>query len=134
MTKRIKVAALLAPHGIYRRTPLAVTGYKPTERSRWAVVRTGDAAAWLLIHHASGAGVGSLLPVLPRKLTLAEMLAAAAAFDAATHLDWSAFDALPAVTPETTAEPRLGNPSPATLRTVQAMRELARLAICGAVA
>jgi hypothetical protein len=107
MARRIPVSAVLAPAGIYRREARAVTGYKASERSRFAVVRASDESIWMLIHIRSGGGLESTLPALPRRLTLADKLAVAAAWDAVTHLDWSAFDDLPAASLEMTAIPSI---------------------------
>jgi hypothetical protein len=128
MTRRIKIDAILAPAGIYQREARPVSGYRPTADSPFAVVRVGagPSAHWKLIHVKSGGSIDSPLPARGYHLTLTHKLAVAAAWTAATHLDWSAFDKLPAVTLETTEAPGLKNPSPVTLAE---MRRLADMAI-----
>lgn len=78
----------------YMTARLTVSGYRPTESSRFAVIRIRKDSPWSLIHVRSGMPVESLLPALSRKLTRDDKLAVAAAFEAQTHLDWSAFDEL----------------------------------------
>ena len=90
MTRRIAYTGQIP----YMTARLTVKGYRPTAASRFAVIRTNADAPWSLIHVRSGMPVNSLLPALARKLTLADKLAVAAAFEAQTHLDWSAFDEL----------------------------------------
>lgn len=107
MTKRIAHKQLLAPNGLYARHAAEAVGYRPSPTSRFCVVRRDESRPWELVHVRSGAQVGSLLPALSRKLTLADKLAVARAFDVATHLDWSDFDALPEVTEAQGAKPRL---------------------------
>jgi len=107
MARRIAHAQLLAPNGIYAREAAEAVGYRPSPTSRFCVVRRDEAAPWELVHVRSGAKVDSLLPALSRKLTCADKLVVAAAFDAATHLDWSDFDALPEVTRAQGSKPRL---------------------------
>lgn len=98
---RAKVSVLLAPATIYQHAAHVAEGYAPAESARFAVVRTSADAPWELVHRRSGARVGSLLPALPRKLTMTDMLAVAAALHAHTELDWAPFDTLPECTPET---------------------------------
>jgi hypothetical protein len=90
MTRRIPYTGQIP----YMTARLTVSGYRPTDSSRFAVVRVNAGAPWDLIHVRSGMSVGSLLPALARKVTLADKLAVAAAFEAQTHLDWAAFDDL----------------------------------------
>ncbi len=78
----------------YMTARLTVSGYRPTESSRFAVIRIRPESPWSLIHVRSGMPVDSILPALSRKLTRDDKLAVAAAFEAQTHLDWSAFDEL----------------------------------------
>ena len=90
MTRRIPYTGQIP----YMTARLTVSGYRPTAASRFAVVRVNADAPWSLIHTRSGMPVNSLLPALSRKVTLADKLAVAAAFEAQTHLDWAAFDEL----------------------------------------
>jgi hypothetical protein len=83
-----------------------------------------DSDFWRLTHLRSGASVDSILPALPRKLTMADKLAVAAAFETLTYCDWSAFDSLPQVTLETKDAPRL-TPSPSLRVTMDEMRRVA---------
>jgi len=125
MSRRIKIDAILAPNGIYQRCALPASGYRPSETSRFAVVRTGPEAPWRLIHVTSGGALDTIFPALPRKLTLADKMATAAAWEAATHIDWSAFDALPAVSLATTQPPALGAGSASTIAEMKALAETA---------
>jgi len=122
MTRRIKIEMqTLSAEG--RR--LNVVGYRPTPASRFAVTRAADRpeGPWLITHVRSGCGVTSILPATPRKLTMTDKLAVIAAWEAMTHLDWSAFDELPQVTPDSNKFPLIDQTkaSPA----VRAMRETA---------
>jgi hypothetical protein len=126
---RIPINALLAPCGIYQPDAVEARGYAPSHNARFVVVRTSKDAPWRLIHAKSGAGIDSILPATMTRITLAEKLAVASAWQAATHLDWSAFDALPQVTYDTKELPALHNPSRATL---DEMRTLAANAIVAA--
>lgn len=119
MTKRIKFTGQTP----YMTARVTVTGYRPTESSRFAVARVSDAAAWDLLHVRSGMPVNSLLPALPRVLTLADKLAVAAAWEAQTHLNWAAFDDLEELGPNFNGRQSM-DPAKAGA-TVQAMRELA---------
>lgn len=101
MTRRIKIATLLSPLGA-RGSVLRVEGYRPTSKSRFAVVRTAADRPWLLIHVRSGAIVDSAIPAVPRKLTMTDKLNVATAWEAATHLNWGPFDRIEAVILETT--------------------------------
>ena len=120
--QRIKATAIIPPNGISQRQPLAAEGYKPTATARFGVVRANKDAPWVLTHLATGCGVGSLLPVKSRKLTLTDMLSVAAAGEAQTHLDWSMLDSLPVTTMGTKESPRIVCPNRETL---DAMRQLA---------
>lgn len=128
MTRRLAVSAILAPAGIYQREAREASGYRPSASSRFAVVRMNDSDVWRLTHLQSGASVDSILPAMPRRLTMTDKLAVAAAFETLTHCDWSAFDALPAVTLETTEAPALA-PSPSLRVTTDEMRRVARVAL-----
>lgn len=128
MARRIKFTGWTP----YMTKRVRVEGYRPTESSRFAVARVSAEAAWDLMHVRSGMPVNSLLPALSRVLTLADKLAVAAAWEAQTHLDWSAFDALDELGESFNGRQSL---DPATaLPTVNAMRELAAstLAVTGA--
>lgn len=119
MTKRIKFEGFTP----YMTGRITVTGYRPTANSRFAVARIDRAGAWDLLHVRSGMPVNSVLPALPRALTLADKLAVAAAWEAQTHLDWSAFDNLEELGPSSNKRQHL---DPATARaTVDAMRAIA---------
>lgn len=107
----------------YMTARLSVKGYRPTETSRFAVVRIREGAAWDLVHVRSGMSVGSLLPALSRALNRDDKLAVAAAFEAQTHLNWTAFDALEELGPNFNGRQSL---DPATaLPTVNALRDIA---------
>lgn len=107
----------------YMTARVSVEGFRPTESSRFAVARVSAKAAWDLLHVRSGMPVNSLLPALPRPLTMADKLAVAAAWEAQTHLDWSAFDALEELGPSSNKRQHL---DPATAApTIAAMRQLA---------
>lgn len=105
--KRYPVTVLLAPASIYVHAAREAQGYAPAPDARFAVVR--DQALpdgqWVLVHRRTGAKIESLLPARSRKLTMTDKLAVAAALYAATHLDWSPFDALPQTTHETKGVP-----------------------------
>lgn len=118
MTKRIKFTGQTP----YMTARVTVQGYRPTAASRFAVARVSN-GPWDVLHVRSGMPVNSLLPALPRVLTLADKLAVAAAWEAQTHLDWSAFDALEELGPNFNGRQTM-DPAKA-LSTVQAMRELA---------
>lgn len=117
MTRRYPVTVLLCPATIYQHAARFGSGYAPTETARFAVVRDADdkSAPWALVHRRTGARVGSLLPVRARKLTMTEMLSVAAAYEAATHLDWRPFDSLPVTTPATTGTPKFADERAAQL-------------------
>lgn len=104
MVRRIKFTTLIAPNGIYHRTTAEAHGYRPAPSSRFAVTRIGR-GPWVLTHVRSGVGIDSILPARGQRLTMTQKLSAAAALEAATHLDWSAFDAIPAVTADMTEPP-----------------------------
>jgi hypothetical protein len=107
----------------YMTARVTVSGYRPTDASRFAVARVSDRGPWLLLHVRSGMPVDSLLPALSRPVTMPEKLAVAAAWEAQTHLDWSAFDGLQELGPNFNGRQHL---DPATGRaTAQAMREIA---------
>lgn len=107
----------------YMTARVGVTGYRPTETSRFAVARVSPKTAWDLLHVRSGMAVNSVLPALPRTLSLADKLAVAAAWEAQTHLDWSAFDNLEELGPSSNKRQHL---DPSTARaTVDAMRVIA---------
>lgn len=91
---RIKTTCTLAPEGIYRRSPVEAEAYVTRANSRFAVTRAPGSKHWGLTHRASGGGVSSLLPVLSRPYTLAELLGVISVWEAHTELDWSALDAL----------------------------------------
>lgn len=109
--RRIKVTCLLAPATIYQHAARTAEGYKPSENSRFAVVRCGD-APWELVHIRSGGKVNSLIPQHVRRPTMTDLLGVAAAFDAATHLDWRAFDALPEIRPGAKGYPSFSSDLP----------------------
>lgn len=95
---KIPLKTLMAPATIYQHAAFYAEGFRPTASSRFGVVRErAGEGPWLLVHIRSGSRVGGLLPALPRKLTLSDVLAVAAAFEAQTHLDWGPFDRLPEV-------------------------------------
>ena len=126
--KRHAITALISPNGIYQREPLAATGYAPSAKARWGVVRASPTAPWLLIHRASGGPIDSMFGARSRKMNLADKLAVARAFEAATHLDFGPFDALPAITAETTETPAL-KPGPKLYALLESMREIANQAL-----
>ncbi len=107
----------------YMTARLNVSGYRPTPSSRFAVIRIRKDSPWSLIHVRSGMPVNSLLPALSRQLTRDDRLSVAAAWEAQTHLDWSAFDDLEELGPNFNGsqhvDPAKGAP------TFAAMRELA---------
>lgn len=110
----------------YMTARVQVSGYRPTDSSRFAVARV-DKGPWLLLHVRSGMPVDSILPALARPVTMEEKLSVAAALEAQTHLDWSAFDSLQELGPGFNGRQSL---DPAKARdTVAAMREIAALAI-----
>lgn len=107
----------------YMTARVSVAGYRPTADSRFAVARVSDKVAWDLLHVRSGMPVNSLLPALPRSLTLADKLSVAAAWEEASGLDWSAFDQLEELGPSSNTRQYL---DPATAAdTVAAMRGIA---------
>ncbi len=120
MTKRIKFTTQLNVQGIKK---LTVQGYRPTANSRFGVTRTREDAPWCLSHIRTGMGVSSVLPPVMRKRTMAELLAVASAWEAATHLDWTAFDELPPIGPDTMDQPKIDQAKAGP--TVRAMREIA---------
>jgi hypothetical protein len=67
--------------------------------------------------------VTSILPATSRKLTMTDKLAVIAAWEAMTHLDWSAFDELPQVTPDSNKFPLIDQAK--AMPAVRAMRETA---------
>jgi hypothetical protein len=107
----------------YMTARLTVHGYRPTDSSRFAVVRVNADAPWSLIHTRSGMPVNSLLPALARKVTLADKLAVAAAFEAQTHLDWAAFDDLQELGPGFNGTQYMGPAKGAAL--ASALRQIA---------
>ena len=122
MARRIKIEMqTLSTEG--RR--LNVVGYRPTPASRFAVTRAADRpeGPWLITHVRSGCGVTSILPATSRKLTMTDKLAVIAAWEAMTHLDWSAFDELPQVTPDSNKFPLIDQTKAPPA--VRAMRETA---------
>lgn len=123
--RRIPARVLLAPVSIYQHAAHYGEGYRPTAGSRFAVVRTRPDAAWVLVHIRSGMPVESLLPALPRKLTMTDKLNVAAAFEAATHLDWSALDAVPQVEEGAKKCAGLGAMNPSQTATVGELRRIA---------
>lgn len=125
MTRRYPVTVLLCPATIYQHAAREGRGYAPSETARFAVVRDGaDDAPWVLVHRNTGARVESLIPALPRKITMTDRLNVCAAFEAATHLDWSHFDNLPATTHETTSPPAFADLAGAQ-RVAAEMRKIA---------
>lgn len=110
MARRIPIQTLIAPNGMYQRQAMLAAGYRPAPDSRFAVVRAGPAAPWALTHVKSGGSLDSILPARGYKITMTEKLAVAAAFEAASYVDWSAFDALPQVTESTTDCPTMSPP------------------------
>jgi hypothetical protein len=104
---------------------LSAVGYRPTASSRFAVTRLADRpdSPWTMTHVRTGMGVGSIIPAVSRKLTLAERLEICAAWEAMTHLDWSAFDELPEIGPDTNGAPVINQAKVGP--TVRAMREAA---------
>ena len=119
MAKRIPITTQIP----YMTARVTVQGYRPTASSRFAVIRAKADAPWSLIHIMSGMPGNSLLPALSRQLTLADRLAVAGAWEAQTHLDWSAFDDLEELGPSFNGSQYL-DPAKAQA-TVNAMRELA---------
>ena len=115
MTKRIKFEGWTP----YMTARVRVEGYRPTATSRFAVAKSPRSKAWNLIHVRSGMPADSVLPL--GVTDMAGKLAVAAAWEALTHLDWSAFDALEELGPNTNARQYL-DPAKAT-NTVAAMRE-----------
>lgn len=95
MTKRVRVKVLMPPATSYQHAAVYAEGYAPGENARFAVVRMADDRPWLLVHRRTGIGVNSLFPTTCGKLGLAPKFAAAAALEAATHIDWAPFDRLP---------------------------------------
>lgn len=122
--KRIEHTQRIAPNGIYARETRTYEGYRPSASSRFCAVRRDEASGWQLVHVRSGAMVDSLLPVAARKPSLALVLRVAHAFDAATHLDWSDFDALPEVTATQGITPRL-SPTPRMQKMALELRDIA---------
>ena len=104
---------------------LAVTGYRPSAASRFAVTRIADRpqSPWMLTHIRTGMGVSSILPASSRKLTMTDKLAVIAAWEAMTHLDWSAFDELPEIGPDSNAAPVINQAKAGPV--VREMREMA---------
>lgn len=128
MPRKVKVEVLKAPLTIYQHAARMAQGYAPAEDARFAVVREGD-GPWQLVHRRSGCAVESCLPALPRKITMTEKLAVAAAWHSATHLDWSPFDGLPQCTHETKRDDiRFSDPAAAG-RVAGDMRTLALQAL-----
>jgi hypothetical protein len=125
---KVMIEALLAPVGIYQREIISAKGWAPREGSRFAVVRTNEKAPWRLIHVRSGGSVDSVFPARLKPFSLADKLAVAAAWEAASHVDWGAFDALPQVTRETTQPPDFGD-KPISPATRDEMRRLAAQAL-----
>jgi len=123
MTKRIKFEGFTP----YMSARIKVKGYRPTASSRFAVARVSDRAEapWELIHIRSGMPVGSLLPVLSRPITMAEKLAVAAAFETLTYCDWTAFDALPELGPNSNARSYLDPNNHGVQSTTAEMRRVA---------
>ncbi len=123
MTRRIKIEMqTLSLEG--RR--LNVVGYRPTPTSRFAVTRAADRpeGPWLITHIRSGCGVTSILPAVMRKLTMTDKLAVTAAWEAMTHLDWTAFDELPQVSPDSNKFPVIDQAKAGPV--VREMREAAK--------
>lgn len=101
---------------------LEVMGYKAARNGRFGVIRHRDGEGpWIVVHLRTGVGVGSCLPA--SCVSLSEKLAAVAKWEAATHLDWSAFDELPEIGPDSTAMPRIDQAKAGP--TVRAMAGLA---------
>lgn len=107
----------------YMTARLTVSGYRPTESSRFAVIRIRKDSPWSLIHVRSGMPVNSLLPALSRQLTRDDRLAVAAAWEAQTHLNWAVFDDLEELGPGFNGSQYLDPAKGAA--TVAAMRDLA---------
>lgn len=101
---------------------LKVEGYQAARGGRFAVIRHRKGEGpWIVVHVRTGVGVGSCLPA--SCVSLADKLAACAKWEAATYLDWSAFDELPAIGPDSTTMPRIDQQKAGP--TVRAMAELA---------
>lgn len=95
-----------------------------TKDGRFAVIRHRKGEGpWIVVHLRTGVGVGSILP--PRCTSLADKLAVMQRWEAAPHLDWSAFDELPAIGPDSTDMPKIDQDK--ARNTVASMAELARL-------
>lgn len=96
------VSQLLAPSGIYRRTPrLAVKAWVNSPESRFAATKEADGLPWAITHRRSGAAITSATGILSSR---DEALAIIAKFEAA-GFDLAPFDRLPEVTPDSTIEP-----------------------------
>jgi hypothetical protein len=119
MTRRIPYTGQIP----YMAARLTVQGYRPTDSSRFAVVRLNSKAPWDLIHVRSGMSVGSLLPALSRPLGRDDKLAVAAAFEAQTHLDWAPFDSLEQIGPDFNGRQSLAGD--AARLTAMALRQVA---------
>lgn len=121
MTKRIKFEGWTP----YMTARVRVSGYRPSAASRFAVARVGDRkdAPWRLIHVRSGMPVDDVLPL--NMTGLADKLAVAAAWEALTHCDWTAFDTLEELGEGFNGRQHLDASKPGAQVTVAAMREAA---------
>jgi len=118
-----KITLLIPPLNIYRKETIGVDAYAPSEKSRWAAHKAPGAKSWSLYHRQSGGNVSSLLH--SKGASRAYVLSVAAAFDAHTEIDFSAFDKLEPVTMETTKAALFSSDNRPSVDTTEALRQIA---------